>query len=408
MSIISRISDKSITVVIGGRVRSVSASSVNFPKLRDALKQKPQDLDLIKDLVDIPSFIARETHGRVSVSNDEVRFENKPVHGVIATRILSHLREGIDISPLANFLDRLMNNPLEGVRDDLFEWLERGDMPVTEDGFIIAYKKVQEDYYSYHSGKRGKVLHAPNTVVTMPREEVDPDRRNECSYGLHFCSYSYLYNYYGGQGRVLIVKIDPADVVAIPTDYNRAKGRTWRMEVIDEIVPEELGDALGGRLVISKQGSYEAGVASTARISDYNDNLLGQDGNGNNITEARLRGLLAHGGIAYTAQNLGLSEDRISAWVEVIDYPLENLGTATDAPPQALPAPEPDTEEVVEEPAAPKAKKAKGLSFTHNGVTYTAKVVAKGVEKHGQRGFSSQTGVPRSTLQGWLKTIANA
>ena len=50
---------------------------------------------------------------------------------------------------------------------------------------------------------------------------------------------SYL-NHFGGE-RTVIVKINPRDVVSIPTDYNEAKGRACRYEVIGElgVEPEE-------------------------------------------------------------------------------------------------------------------------------------------------------------------------
>jgi len=35
-------------------------------------------------------------------------------------------------------------------------------------------------------------------------------------------------------GKTMIVKINPRDVVAIPSDYNNAKGRTCRYEVVAE------------------------------------------------------------------------------------------------------------------------------------------------------------------------------
>jgi len=41
-------------------------------------------------------------------------------------------------------------------------------------------------------------------------------------------------NHFGGE-RIVIVKINPADVVSIPSDYNDAKGRTCRYEVIGEL-----------------------------------------------------------------------------------------------------------------------------------------------------------------------------
>ena len=423
MSLISRISDRSITVIIGGRTRSIPASSANYDALKEALKAPEPDIDLVKQLVDIPSFIAVQTNGRVQVSNDEVRLDGKPVHGLITTRILAHLHEGISITPLTNFLNLLADNPLPGVAEDLFEWLDRGDMPITDDGYIIAYKAVREDYYSHHSGKRGRVLHALNTVVTMPREEVDDNRRNECSYGLHFCSYGYLSIYNGGS-KVIIVKINPADVVAIPTDYHRQKGRTWRMEVIAEVPREEMKDALVGRYVISEMGTYKSGVESTAQISDYNDNWLGDDKNGDKITEGRLRGLLAHGGIDYTAAELGIEVSAVSALVEKIDFPFENLGSidksVTSEPLDEIEDDDDDFDYADEEALLSGIDLATGdddidgqvqaeldneevLTFERDGRRYTINDIINGVEERGQRAYSADTGIPRSTLQGWLK-----
>jgi hypothetical protein len=52
---------------------------------------------------------------------------------------------------------------------------------------------------------------------------------------LHFCSQEYLPHFGGSDSRVVIVKINPRDVVSIPTDYNNAKGRACRYEVIGEV-----------------------------------------------------------------------------------------------------------------------------------------------------------------------------
>ena len=76
-------------------------------------------------------------------------------------------------------------------------------------------------------------------IVEMERNEVDDDKDRTCSTGLHFCSESYL-NSFGGE-RTVIVKINPRDVVSIPSDYNDSKGRACRYEVIGElgVDPEE-------------------------------------------------------------------------------------------------------------------------------------------------------------------------
>lgn len=57
----------------------------------------------------------------------------------------------------------------------------------------------------------------------IPREAVDPDRSRECSYGLHVGNMEYVASFSGTV--TLAVVIDPADVIAIPRDYNGTKMR---------------------------------------------------------------------------------------------------------------------------------------------------------------------------------------
>jgi hypothetical protein len=72
-------------------------------------------------------------------------------------------------------------------------------------------------------------------TVEMERNTVDDNASNTCSTGLHFCSLSYLDHFGGSDSRVMVLKINPRDVVSIPADYNATKGRACRYEVIDEI-----------------------------------------------------------------------------------------------------------------------------------------------------------------------------
>jgi hypothetical protein len=83
------------------------------------------------------------------------------------------------------------------------------------------------------------MLNAPGCILEMERNQVDDNKDQTCSTGLHFCGMSYL-SCFGGE-RTVIVKINPRDVVSIPSDYNEAKGRACRYEVVGElgVEPEE-------------------------------------------------------------------------------------------------------------------------------------------------------------------------
>jgi hypothetical protein len=230
------ITPTAISVLVNNRMRVLNSTNVNFGALRDHLRLADHDVDLIADLVDISTFIARATFGRVQIGDAGVKWDGTNVGNVIADRLLELLRGGHDLEPLARFLERLMENPLQTAKDELYLWLESGNAPITPDGYFLAFKAVRHDYKDKYSGTFDNSV---GQIVSMPREQVDPDRQNECSRGLHFCSHDYLQNFASQGNPIMIVKIDPADVVAILKDYNNQKGRTWRYEVVGEVPQDE-------------------------------------------------------------------------------------------------------------------------------------------------------------------------
>jgi hypothetical protein len=127
-------------------------------------------------------------------------------------------------------MENLLENPSKRSVDELYGFLEKNNLPITPDGHFLAYKKVRNDYKDVYSGTMDN---SPGQVVTMPRNKVDDDKDRTCSVGLHFCSEGYL-NHFGGE-RVVIVKVNPRDVVSIPSDYNNTKGRACQYEVIGEV-----------------------------------------------------------------------------------------------------------------------------------------------------------------------------
>ena len=257
-------SKDAITVMVNGTANTVREGQINFLALRDAIRNK--DWDAVPDLVSPARAVEKFAAGRVSVQNGEVLLDGEVVHNAVTGRILDMVSEGFDADPLMRFLERLMQNPSRTAVNELYLWLEGTRLPITEDGCFMAYKKVRDDYRDFYTGEvlnkpaelmtdadleyikqvRGNVtVTVENSVTTlsMPRNKVDDDRNRTCSYGLHFCSLSYLPEYHGGQGRVLLVKIDPADVVSIPSDYDNAKGRAMRYEIMGEHVKDERTEA---------------------------------------------------------------------------------------------------------------------------------------------------------------------
>lgn len=221
----------SITVVIGSKPHTISKSHITFQKVLDAIKA--QDWDTVKNIIEPVKVVLNYGKGNVSVQGEDLFWKGKPMHNALTNRMIAMLQDGFPVAPLVNFMENLMTNPSKRAVDELYGFLEKNSLPITPDGSFLAYKKVRNDYLDIHSGTMDN---SPGKIVEMERNEVDDDKDRTCSAGLHFCSQDYLPHFgNGSDSRVVIVKINPADVVSIPSDYNNAKGRACRYEVVGEI-----------------------------------------------------------------------------------------------------------------------------------------------------------------------------
>lgn len=223
------ITSDAITVVLEGKSRVVYKSNQYYETVKTALKSR--DLNKIRNAVDLASAINNFGKGKVYVKDGQVYYNSKVVDNVISDHIIRMINEGFNVDPMLAFLRNLMNNPSETSREELYLFMQKGKMPITDDGCFLAYKRVRNDYTDVHSGKFDN---SPGKTVEMKREDVDTNRNNTCSRGLHFCSESYLPHFSPGS-KVVLVKINPADVVSIPVDYANAKGRTWRYVVLKDV-----------------------------------------------------------------------------------------------------------------------------------------------------------------------------
>ena len=220
-----------LTIVINNRQYSLNREThPNFDRILDAIRNG--EWDGIEELVDVSRSVANYANGLVTVKDGDVYYDGRPFHNALADRLLEMLKQGFPVEPLVNFLGNLKKNPSKRAVDELYGFLEKNSLPITPDGHFLAYKKVRDDYKDIHSGTFDNSV---GKVCEMPRNEVDENASNTCSSGLHFCSLDYLPNFgrYGGD-RVMILKINPRDVVSIPVDYNNAKGRACRYEVVGE------------------------------------------------------------------------------------------------------------------------------------------------------------------------------
>lgn len=221
----------SLTVIIESEQFTLNREThPNFDKVIDAIRSN--DSERARQLIDITAAVANYANGFLEVKNGDVYWDGKPFHNSLTDRLMEMLKQEIPVEPLVEFLHNLKLNPSKRAVDELYGFLEKNTLPITPDGHFLAYKKVRDDYKDIYSGTMDNSV---GKVVEMARNEVDEDKDRTCSSGLHFCSLAYLPHFgYGPGNRVVIVKINPRDVVSIPADYNNAKGRCCRYEVVGE------------------------------------------------------------------------------------------------------------------------------------------------------------------------------
>ncbi len=287
-----------VTVVIDGKPHTISKTHVTYQKVVDAIKA--QDWDTVKNIIDPVKVVLNYGAGNISVKGEQLFWKGQPFAGVLASRMIQMLQDGFTIEPMVLFMHNLMKNPSKRSVDELYGFLEKNSLPITPDGYFLAYKKVRRDFKDIHSGTMDN---SPGTIVEMERNAVDDNKDQTCSTGLHFCGLSYLDHFGGNDSRIVIVKIDPADVVSIPSDYNGAKGRACRYEVIGEMGVEAKdaftapvqSNANGTETVRAAKPTPEVRVGSSIHKRGYSDGFSGADySNSYN-----------HGSREYTAYDVG-------------------------------------------------------------------------------------------------------
>lgn len=256
------IQPKSITVhAQDGSAYVIPPEHANYEKIKAALSGKAP-FETIRALIDLV-HTAKESvkdvlsSGLVEVTRDGVTYDGVPIHGVIVNRIREHVAAGLDTAPLINFLDKLMNNHSFDAVNSLYDFLEANDIPLAPDGDFIVYKKVRNDYRDVHSGT------IDNSIGAKPRvrhNQVNADRNVTCAEGLHVCAKHYLPSFgisISLGGRVVICKVNPLDVVAVPFDYKNAKMRVAGYEVIGEIAYEDAANVVDLRKVVSAEDEID-------------------------------------------------------------------------------------------------------------------------------------------------------
>ena len=223
--------DGFLTVVVDGKQHTILASNPLFASAVSAFQIK--DFDALMLALD-PSRKFLNLYAKyeqIEVKDGSVFVDGDVIQSVVADRIINFLADGVDCLPIFKFITRLQLNPSKRAVDELYTFLEHKHLPLTETGTFLAYKAVRNDFTDKHTGK---FFNGVGEVLSMPRNKVDDDKNVGCSYGFHAGTLRYASEFACGSDKMVLVEIDPADVVSIPTDCQFQKLRTARYKVVAE------------------------------------------------------------------------------------------------------------------------------------------------------------------------------
>ena len=230
----------SVTLYLKNECLTVAPDHPNYNKIIDSIKAG--EFNKIENLVNVAKAVSQYTGNRVKIENGQIFYAGFVVHNTLTDRIIKMMTEGFKFDHMVKFLENLMQNPSARAVSETYWFLENYGLPITEDGCFLAYKAVRSDYTDIYSGK---FLNSVGSVVSMPRNMVDDNYGIDCSKGLHVGALDYVVGYghfvkgevrSANGNRLLIVKINPKDVVSVPKYEGHTKMRVCEYTVASEIL----------------------------------------------------------------------------------------------------------------------------------------------------------------------------
>ena len=274
--------EETITIILDGTSRCIKIKSKAHRNeiviALEKFKKSAQTETEKKFLMDILTPINRcilKSDGRFEMDADEKKLyltgSKDPIPSQLADKIIDFLDNGLPVTPLIKFWESCLKNPHFIAVQELFDFLERNKLPITDDGGFLGYKKlnfaervvipekfeelllnkqgevvtvkgfkvsdaVSKEYLDFISAVNnpmmkdvhsGRIKQKLGDVVSIPRIKLNElERRESCGYGLHIGSFDYEFS---GNVRVLC-KVMPEDVIAC--NPHEEKLRTCKYQIV--------------------------------------------------------------------------------------------------------------------------------------------------------------------------------
>jgi hypothetical protein len=267
------VNTSAIILYFKGTTHRIDKTDKKYHKILEALKLPKEEQDdvvenIILEVVEIKSTIEESLAFEIRTNDDgeeEIFYNNERLPKAFSDKVISIIADDLPLDHFEKFWQNLEQNPSRQSIEELIQFLDYKELPITEDGCFLAYKGVRDDYYSLHGNTETKVIqgtvdeegHIYNgvgEVLEVRRRDVDDDRTKHCSHGLHCGSLDYAR---GFTSKLIVVKVNPADVVSVPSDCSCQKCRVSKYTVVsnysEEITSSVVNDAGEDTLVKNYQ-----------------------------------------------------------------------------------------------------------------------------------------------------------
>ena len=208
------INDTGIVLFRNGKPQKFASNEKSYAAIIAALKlpedQQEKAIDLALEQSNVNADIA-SIGFMINHTTQQVAYKGELLPFPLAQKVFSLIKENLPVTLLEKFWENLKLNPSYNSIRELYDFLSYKELPITEDGCFLAYRGLQDDFYSVRGNlqtkvlqgkvnKLGQIYNGIGEHIEVCRGDVDDNRDNTCSQGVHAGSYDYAQNWSRGKG----------------------------------------------------------------------------------------------------------------------------------------------------------------------------------------------------------------
>jgi len=260
------ISRESATIVLNGDIYTLKKGDPNFEEARD--KAQDEDIEGLLVLFSKGHAIEKWTGGLFRFHQGYMMYNGRRFPPEMNKRMVAMAEAGDDPTAIMKFWQRLSKNPSWRAVKSLWGFLKSRGICIDLEGHILAYKAVNPDYTSVHKDEDGNPV--DNSIGAKPymdRNRVSDEYNSPCHTGFHVGNHQYASNYGPHNRRIIVCRVDPANVVCICNTAQKMRINTY--EVIGNygaLLPDTVYD-------ISKDGLVPNPAGGTPEVESVLDEM---------------------------------------------------------------------------------------------------------------------------------------